>query len=592
MIELNNNSACRLAQFKQTTITLCLAFVTLFLTACNSGPNVAPVEPYVRAGEYGLARIATKRQLTNDRSDRNYLLQRMQLGILTLADGYPESAQLVFEDMYEILRTHGINADKTVASVVLYEGVKFWKGEPFEQAMTMFYYGLQQGMLGHWDNARAAAASSLFQLRDFSGDKKTDNTDGERINTQDIARRALEYEREQVGQSTPDSEKDYLNSGYATQDSNFVLGYLLHGVASQQLGRAQEANDFFAVAANLDRSVRPLVDELKSNRYNTILVVSHGLGPRKVGYGPDRALARFQPRFPSDGAPLIVRAVGGGSRNVPIVCDLNQMAADHRWNNLEDVRRAKSLIGTGLLGAGAVVAGYGIDQDKGTATAVGVGMILAGAIMKAGAAADTRHCHVMPQRIYLVPLMITGPNSKIELQVGNKGASRMILAGLKPPLPGDPAQLRYVRLTAGVPTLRQQAARSWATSGAIRYANDRTGLDGFDGDATQIRPFILGGKDVRTPNPDVIKSYSADPQLRNMTVNELANLYRDQGIKFELGEQNGYVDKHVLEGGSSMVMPLEGTAGFTRLVGQAQPQRITAQSTKPDRQTKPGRPPY
>lgn len=574
-----NHAACRLAQFQKITVTLCLAFAVLLLPACNAGRRGPIIEPYVRAGDYGKARILTKQYLITDRSDRDYLLQRMQLGILTLADGYPESSQLLFEDMYEILRTQGINADKTVASVVINEGVKFWKGEPFEQALTFFYYGVQQGMLGQWDNTRAAAASSLFQLRDFSEGKGTDSG-GERINTEEIARRALEYERQQSGKPLPPGEKDYLNSGYAVQESNFTLGYLMHGIASQQLGRTQEANDFFAVAANLDRNVRPLVDELKSNRYNTILVVSHGLGPAKVAYGTDGALSRFEPRFPSDGAALRVSAVGGGSREFPLVCDVNQMAADHRWNNLEDVRRAKSVIGSGLVGAGAIVTGVGADRRSAEAAAVGIGMIIAGAAIKAGSVADTRQCHVMPQRVYIVPLLITGPNSKIELQVGGKSQSRMVLAGLKPPLDGDPAQLRYVRLNAGVPTSRGQGGTNWATSGAILYANDRTGLIGFDGDVSTLKPFVLGGRDVRTPSPDVIKSYAHDPQLRHMTVNELGNLYRDKGILLELGEQNGYVDQHVLEGGKSMVMPLEGTAGFTRLVGQLhqQQQRITAES--------------
>lgn len=526
----------------------------LALTGCHSDRSL-DVTSLVIQGEYGKARTFVHKNLNKDRREREYLLDRMMLGILTVADGHPNSAQVTFEEVYQVLRTQGINADKTVASVVLNEDVKTWKGEPFEQALALAYYGIQQAELNQWDNTRAAAAGSLFQLRDFGKNEK-----GERINTLEIAQKSLEAERAREGRV---SEKDdYINTGYAVRESNFTLGYLLHGLASAQLNRQQEANDFFNVAAQIDPSLRPLVQELKSGQYNTILIVSHGLGPRKVAYGPDNALSKFAPRFPSDAAPLIVSAAGGGQAQYPVVCDVNAMAADHMWNNLEDVRQAKSTIGNVLLVGGGIATGVGLDQNNKEAALIGIGLMAAGAIMKTTAHADTRYCNVMPQRVYVVPLMITGPGAKIAVQVQGRTQSQLVLAGLSPPPAGQPAQLRYVRLFAGFPTSPGPPPQ-WAASGQINYVSTQLN----NAPANPV-PYILGGNDVRSPNPRVLASYANTPGLGSLTPAELEGLYREEGIALTPEDQGGFAGMHVLEGGNSLVEPLVGTAGFARLFGQ------------------------
>ncbi len=136
-----------------------------FLTGCQK-PMRTPTAALGR-GDYTQPRVNIYDDMQPKRSDRAYLLDRMRVGVLTLADGYPRSAQTIFEEVYDVLRTRGINKDKTVASVVLNEDVKIWKGEPFEQALALAYYAMVQAELGSWDNARAAANGSLFRLRDF-----------------------------------------------------------------------------------------------------------------------------------------------------------------------------------------------------------------------------------------------------------------------------------------------------------------------------------------------------------------------------------------------------------------------------------------
>ena len=97
------------------------------------------------------------------------------------------------------IRDRGLNKDKTVRSVVFTEGVKVWKGEPFEQAMALVYYGFVQASQGSWDNARAAASNALFYLRDFEGEDEEENATRV-IDTEEIARLAAAYEAKQRGE--------------------------------------------------------------------------------------------------------------------------------------------------------------------------------------------------------------------------------------------------------------------------------------------------------------------------------------------------------------------------------------------------------
>ncbi len=520
--------------------------------------------PYaaLAAGDYANPRTEIQHDMQPKRSDRAYLLDRMRVGVLTLADGYPESAQTVFEEVYDVLRTQGINKDKTVASVVLNEDVKVWKGEPFEQALAMAYYAMTQAELGSWDNTRAAANGSLFALRDFGEDDE-----GNRIDTYEIARRAVEYERALEAGDSPDEalkKANYLDNGYAVRDSDFTLGYLLAGIANQQLGRQKEADDHFLRVLEVDDNLGRLVEALRDNRYNTVLVISYGLGPEKVGYGPDNSLARFTPRFPSDPGELRVRIGPSMGRTYPAVLDVNAMASDHMWNNLEDVRSAKSTVGSVMTYGGLFAAMYGASRSgHDDAVYYGLGAALVGTILKAGAHVDTRYCDVMPQRFYLVPLYLTDPNQPIELEVQDRPSSKLMLTGLGPPgnSPGDmsigKAQLRYVQLVSNRDA--QAPPPDWATSGQVYYGNPHITAHG-------TLPYILGGLDVSPPTQRVIDAYHRAGQLTGMTLADLRELYRAEGIR--LTTEDGYAGRHILEGGTSLALPLPGTTGFVRLFGQ------------------------
>jgi hypothetical protein len=299
-----------------------------------------------------------------------------------------------------------------------------------------------------------------------------------------------------------------------------------------------------------------------------VLVVGYGLGPAKEGYGPDNALGRFAPRHPSTQAALHVQINNRDARSYPQVLDVNHLAGDHMWNNLEDVRIAKSTVGNVLLTGGAIATTVGLHNDSPEAAIAGAAAILTGLLLKANAHVDTTYCDVMPQRLYLVPLHLKSPADHITLQVEGQPGSQLVLTSLSPQGHGrgrGRAILRYVAL-ADPPTGQPP---TWATSGQVFYGNIHTA----ESPAASL-PYLLGGYDVRPPSARVLADYQAAGNLPNSTVADLLEQYRRQGIALTREDQRGYAGLHLLEAGRSLVAPLPGTAGFARLFGQThQPYR-------------------
>lgn len=510
--------------------------------------------------ELGEVRSRLYDNRAEDRGNRAYLLDRMRVASLTLADGYPASAHALFREVYEVLRTRGINDDKTVQSVVFYEGVKLWKGEPFEQALALSYIAMTQASLGAWDNARAASDNALFYLRDFTDEGEDD------LDPQEIARRALIYERAREEglskeQAKQRAERDYFDTQYVPRESNFRLGYLLAGVANRTLGRSDEAAGQFQRLVELSPDLEDLAKTLHEDDYNTLLVVGYGLGPRKVAHGPDGVFSRFVPRTSSGDAAISVRVDEGETRRYPLITDVNTMAGDHQWNDTEEIRRAKSILGQALLAGGAIATGVGIQNDDPKVAAIGAGVALLGLATRAGAQADTRYADTFPQRFYAVPLQLGDEPTPITVQVDGDPGSRLTLLGLAAPGEGEARRLRYVRLPGGSGTA--ETPLPWAESRTIRYTNAYRPAA-----SPSYRPYPLGGRDVRPPSDGVVSQWQKRNGLPGMSAVQLRNLYREEGLTWSIEQHAGFAPRHVLEGGSSLVSPVPGSVGFTRLFGQ------------------------
>lgn len=397
----------------------------------------------MRAGMYAEARNLVESQVVDDWGDRRYMLDRMRAGVLNLDAGDPVRAERWFAEVYDVLRTQGLNDDKTVRSVVFNEGVKVWKGEPFEQAMALVYYGFVQASQGSWDNARAAAGNALFYLRDF--DPEEEGKPERRIDTAEIARRAAEYEAKQRGEAPAFAGgNEYLDKGYVAEESNFTMAYLLHGIASQQLGRVDEANDYYERVLRLNGELGPLVAQLRSGDYNTIVVIADGFGPRKVAIGPGNALSRYQP-IDRLHQPAELRYAGQPTRTLAAVTNLNHMAMDHRWNTLEDVRVAKNFLGNVAVRGGTIVLAKGIDDESWETAAIGAGIIAVGLLLKGTAKANTDYCDVFPQRLFVAALNVTEPGHELVVDMPSSPPQfSATLRHLNPPI-GPQAGFHYLR---------------------------------------------------------------------------------------------------------------------------------------------------
>ncbi len=513
-------------------------------TGCTNGTPDFDIRADVARGNY--ARAESKlREYVGDYDNRplEYLLDRSRLGIVTLADGRPDAAEPWLAESFTTLRRQGLNENRQMGAAVLGEsGQLFWKGEPFEQALTLHYTALCYAMLNQWDNARAAANASLFQLRSYAqGDQSLSKAElAQRAATQDEA---------------------WLDKGYANVKTDFALGYFVAGVANFALGRsdpdrANEARDFFREAFTLRPDLRPVAEAIVAGRANTVVFVDTGIGPSKQRYGDDGVLTRF--------------AGGGGATsslsllvnnepptNAALACDVQTMAGDHRWNNLEDVRKFKSMLGTGLIAGGVIVAATSDNRSsegrRNAQLATGLGMVLAGLAVKATAQADIRHCEVMPASILVGATTITDAAT---LSIHAPGLD-MVLPGVRGPSAGEPVRVVYVRVPS-------QPAPAWTSSGRVVYATDSLPVR-VPGDDL---PYILGGRCCRTPTADTLRLYQASGNLTNLSLMDLQNLYTDEGITWRAGDEIDGPKRHILEGGPSLVAPIAGSAGFARLVGQ------------------------
>ena len=535
-----------------------IALLQLAVLGCVSKPNAALMAS-VRAGEHSSARDTIARKKTDNQGDRKYMLGRMQSVIVNMADGMGDVSSDEAYEIWDVLKTQGINEDKTVVSVVLNEDLKFWKGEPFEQAIIASYLVALMSTQGEWGNAMAAAEGSLFNLKNFG-----QNKEGKVKSTHEIASEAVAYSKRKDKKGD-----DYFEIGYSPMETNFALGHFLRAIACRAQGREKEAESHVDAATEINGNLRSIGRSILDDTTNTILIVDAGLGPQKTAYGPDNALAKFVPQsdYILSSAKLEVTTGSQNTKQFRAACDVNSLARDHFWNNLEDTRLAKSRIGTALIMAGAYVGSQ--RDDSGGAAMAGLIMMIAGAIQKAGAHADTRYCEVVPQLVYVVPLHLPANGGPLNLQVGGYPATELYM----PWIPGNAngqMELRYVRLNH--PAGDQPTAPAWSVAGETMYRDSQYP---FNVAGDQL-PYILGGTCVSIPTGKALARYQAAGWLEDMTVTDLENMYFEEGISLNMDQERelmvnggGSNFRHILEGGTTLIAPDISSAGYRRIFGQA-----------------------
>ncbi|NQU41997.1 hypothetical protein HQ520_01840 [bacterium] len=151
----------------RTTSSIVRVLAALILLAgCASyeekPPTAGEIQSYLRDKPPDVRPLY--REVAQDGS-HDYVLNQMRAGLAALDTGYFDLAEQSFEEA--AIRIESIYADNPRAasarSLWYEEGMKEFKGEPYERAMTYYYLGLLYLRRGDFENARACFKNGILQ---------------------------------------------------------------------------------------------------------------------------------------------------------------------------------------------------------------------------------------------------------------------------------------------------------------------------------------------------------------------------------------------------------------------------------------------
>lgn len=449
----------------------------------------------------------------------NSLLALSQLGMAALADGDAAEATLALRRSYELIESAQINDPaRAAAATLLSDKARVWKGEPGEQAMTLYAFGVASALAGNWEDARIGARGATRRLRDYTGSA----ADGDR-------------------------------------DTEFTAAYLLEAVADAVIRKESSAGEL-AVAA--DPRAGAIIDAIGAHRFNTVVFVDAGMGPRKLAYGSNLAETGWRAREQAADAPLAISFNGYAVGSSGPAVDVNSLVAANRHDPLAEERRARGALGDAAVLGGAVV--IGSRSDSQTNALVGLGVIAAGLLAKAGAEADTRHNALLPASSSVAVLDLPALTAPLVIEIAGYPASRTVLPEFIPGTAGAPAVV-YLRL----PDIERSP--EFLRAGVLTHSNDASPP------RTGDYPWILGGRCVATPTERVLETYQAGGYLEGMSLEGLRRLYALEGVIIGVGpdDERAMSDRdryrHVLEGGRALFTPAPGTLAYKRIMCEPHP---------------------
>ena len=392
-------------------------FGFLLSTGCV---NQAQINAQQAVVDYGVADYTDARQLLQPLArdpNENFVLNNCRLGSTDLAMYDLDGGQQAFLQAYEVLNSYGVNnGGRTAGAVLVDEGIRIWRGEPFERAMANFYLGLTYYAQHDYNNARGAFENALFKLRDYGvGSKDTDPS------------------------GPPQADK------YQDVDSTFALAQYMLARCYQRLGQDDLATTNFARLTKLRPDLTALADPQRNAAANVLLVIDFGDGPRK-GTSPGGEFVGFVPApWQAGPIPLPQLYVDGRYQdtngiNAPLV-DLLDLAQDTRWQSIDTIRSVKSALGTGLLAGGAFTTLAAQNRTEGE---VGLGLLAAGLLLKATSAPDLRVWDTLPRSTFAIPLSLPPGRHDLTVTFPTYGGQRQTWRGLDVPATGEATF--YVRM--------------------------------------------------------------------------------------------------------------------------------------------------
>ena len=358
------------------------------------------------AGDYPAARRLLQ-PLAKDPNE-NFALNNCRLGSTDLAMYDVAGSQAALLQAYDVLNSYGTNdGGRTLGAVLVDQGIRIWRGEPFERAMANYYLGLTYYLQRDYNNARGAFENALFKLKDYGVAAKDDKQ--------------------------PDAGK------FTEVDSNFVLARYLLARCYQRLGEEELATANFARVVQVRPDLAALADPARNAAANVLVVVDFGDGPRKATDEGGYVTGFVPPPAAAGPIPLPVVTVdgqwlGGNGANSPLI-DLLALAQDTRWQTIDTIRTVKSALGTGLIAGGALTAAAsGRNRNVGYA---GLGLVAAGLLLKATSQADLRVWDTLPRATFAVAMTVPPGKHNLAVSFPAVGAAPAAWLGVDVPTTGE-----------------------------------------------------------------------------------------------------------------------------------------------------------
>lgn len=350
--------------------TILLASLAALLLSCATAPRPEPdpgMEAYL-ADKPAALRPAFSRLRSEGR--RNEVLNNLRLGLAAYRAGYREVAKAAFDRGLQGIETVYADSEsaKQARSLWYEEGMKDFKGEPYERCMAYYYRGLMYLEDGDLENARAAFKSGIIQ-DSFA------------------------------------EEEQYR--------CDFALLIMLEALVSQRLGSLDMAREVYKELARFRPDFSAPADA------NVLILVESGLSPRKVSDGPGHAELKYRRGRNFTEKRVQLSLNGAPYKAAYPMEDIYFQAASRGGRQIDKILKDKVVfrernlaMGSALSEAAetamilAPLANAGSANAMGPVTAVAGGLAVIGALQQyiainAKPQADTRYWDNLPDMMHV-----------------------------------------------------------------------------------------------------------------------------------------------------------------------------------------------
>jgi hypothetical protein len=285
----------------------------------------------------------------------NAVLNLQRLGLAAMEAEAWEEAEWAFDEA--LARIEAVYGKTSLASDARSkwnaEGIKDFKGEPYERVMAYYYRGLLYLREGDYQNARASFTAGEFQ--------------------------------------------DTLSEAEAFQ-GDFALMNFLAGWSASCAGDEDLANEAFAISQRTQAHPAPATG-------NTLLLADVGRGPVKMARGRQRKLLAFAEAVDSGGDEQAMAMVAGTTEALPLMQygDLQFQATTRGGRAFDAILDGKAALRTGLArtsGAGGMLTQTGMPLPL-QLTGLAISALSGGVAAQVKSQADTRVWDTLPHHVSL-----------------------------------------------------------------------------------------------------------------------------------------------------------------------------------------------